>query len=156
MLLGEVAPATKVVGEAEVGRAEVGRRHDDGRAAPEAPEYVVHASELVAAATGAALIEQRAAQASRVPPISEYVKVRIPTSATTIVERVALGLLDVGGRAQPPVLVVAIAPQPRAAAEPDAGDQQRQQEEQEQQRAHHGARTRRGDHWPVPLLDGSV
>ena len=83
VLLGEVAPATEVVGQAEVGRAEVGRRHDDGWAAPEAPEDVVHAPELVAAAAGAAPPEQRAAQAGRVPPVSEYVQVPIPTSATT-------------------------------------------------------------------------
>lgn len=53
----------------------------------------------------------------------------------TVIERVALGLLDVGRRAQPPVLVAAIARQPHAAADPDPRDQQGEQE----QRAHHGA-----------------
>lgn len=83
MLPGEVAPATKVVREAEVWGAEVGRRHDDGRAAPQAPEDVVHAPELVAGAAGAATPKQRAAQAGRVPPVSEYVQVPISAGTTT-------------------------------------------------------------------------
>lgn len=83
VLLGEVAPVAVVVSEAEVGGAEVGRRHHHGGAAPQAIEDVVHAPELVAAAAGAASAEQRAAQAGRVPPVPEYVQVPVPASAAT-------------------------------------------------------------------------
>ncbi|BAS98666.1 Os06g0621950, partial [Oryza sativa Japonica Group] len=66
VLLGEVAPAAVVVGESEVGRAEVGGRHHHRRAAAEAPQHVVHAPHLVAAAARAAAPEQRAAHAGGV------------------------------------------------------------------------------------------
>ncbi len=84
VLLGEVAPAAVVVGESEVGRAEVGGRHHHRRAAAEAPQHVVHAPHLVAAAARAAAPEQRAAHAGGVPPVPEDVQVAVPTGSTTL------------------------------------------------------------------------
>jgi hypothetical protein len=49
--------------------------------------------------------------------------------ARTVVERVRLELLDVGGGAEPPVLVAATA-EPYAAAEAGSGQQQQQEQGQ--------------------------
>ena len=60
-----VAPAAVGGGERDVGRAEVGGRHDDGGAAGDTPLRVVGALHLEARATRQAPVEQRRAQRRR-------------------------------------------------------------------------------------------
>nr|CAB3468444.1 unnamed protein product [Digitaria exilis] len=68
-------------------------------------------------------------------------KKRSKRRARTVVERVRLELLDVGGGAEPPVLVAATA-EPYGAAE--AGSAEKQQQEQGQ-RPHHAGCLVRGE-----------
>ena len=64
-----VAPAAVVAGLGEVGRAEVGGRHEDGGAARVAPLGVVVALDLEARSAAQPLVEQRRAQRRRVHPV---------------------------------------------------------------------------------------
>lgn len=82
MLEGRVAPAAVVVGEGEVGGAEVGGRDGDGSG--QAPFGVVGAGHFVASAAAEAVVEQRRAQRHRVRPVPLAVQVPIPTSSAYI------------------------------------------------------------------------
>ena len=76
-MVGRVADAAGVGGEAAVGRAEVGGGDDDGGAGQAVLE-VLDAPDLVAAAAGGAAVEERRAEPHRGHPVPELPQIPEP------------------------------------------------------------------------------
>ena len=76
---GRVAPPSIVAGECVVGRAEVGGRHEYGRAPRVAPAGIVAALDLEARSAAEPIVEQSGAQRCSGHPVPLAVQVPVTT-----------------------------------------------------------------------------